>query len=64
MYNGERFLEETLESCLTQDYQDFEVVVLDDGSTDDVETRQSLNDEHIEWFRAGSALNVLKREKA
>ena len=34
VYNCERFLEEALESCLAQDYQGFEVVVLDDGSTD------------------------------
>jgi len=32
----------------------------DDGSEDNVHTRHSLNKEHIEWFKAGSALNVLK----
>jgi len=32
----------------------------DDGSRDDVRTRHSLNQEQIEWFKAGSALNVLK----
>ena len=34
VYNGERFLKEALESCLTQEYEPFEVIVLDDGSTD------------------------------
>jgi hypothetical protein len=24
-----------------------------------VETRHTLSDEHIDWFRAGSALNLL-----
>ena len=35
-----------------------------DGSQDRVQTRQSLNAEQIEWFRAGSALNVLRTQKA
>jgi glycosyltransferase involved in cell wall biosynthesis len=33
-YNGERFLRETLESVFTQDYEPFEVVFVDDGSSD------------------------------
>lgn len=32
--NGERFLDETLESILNQDFADLEYVVIDDGSTD------------------------------
>ena len=32
----------------------------DDGSEDSICTRHSLNKEQIEWFKAGSALNVLK----
>lgn len=33
-YNGERFLKVTLESVFSQSYQNFEVIVIDDGSTD------------------------------
>ncbi len=33
-YNGERFLKATLESVFSQSFQDFEVIVIDDGSTD------------------------------
>jgi len=32
-----------------------------DGSSDTVEARHSLNAEQIGWFKAGSALNVLKQ---
>ncbi|QOY61990.1 glycosyltransferase family 2 protein [Lysobacter sp. H21R4] len=34
VYNGERFFEAALLSALEQDFDDFEIVVLDDGSTD------------------------------
>ena len=33
-YNGERFLQETLESVFAQDFESFEVVFVDDGSED------------------------------
>jgi glycosyltransferase involved in cell wall biosynthesis len=33
-YNHERFLASTLDSILVQTYQDFEIVITDDGSTD------------------------------
>jgi aconitate hydratase len=31
-----------------------------DGSSDTVDTTHTMSDEHIAWFRAGSALNVLR----
>ena len=33
-----------------------------DGSEESFEVRQTMNDEQIEWFKAGSALNVLKNK--
>ena len=34
-YNAERWVAETLESCLAQTYRPLEIIVVDDGSTDD-----------------------------
>jgi alpha-1,3-rhamnosyltransferase len=34
VYNGERFLDEAIESVLNQTHRDFEFVIIDDGSTD------------------------------
>jgi len=34
VYNGEKYLEETLISCFNQTYSNFEVIAVDDGSTD------------------------------
>jgi aconitate hydratase len=31
-----------------------------DGEVEEILTNQTMSDEHIAWFRAGSALNVLK----
>jgi aconitate hydratase len=35
-----------------------------DGSEERLETRHSLNQEQVEWFKAGSALNVLRRQRS
>jgi len=42
VYNAERFLRETLESVLAQTYKPIEVIVVNDGSTD--ESQQILNE--------------------
>jgi aconitate hydratase len=35
----------------------------DDGTTDTIRLKHSLNFEQISWFRAGSALNLLRRQE-
>ncbi len=48
VYNAEKFLGETVESILEQTYQDFEIIIVNDGSTDkSAEIIKSLDDERI-----------------
>ena len=37
LYNKEAIIKKSLESVLTQDYDDFDVIVVNDGSTDNSE---------------------------
>ena len=41
VYNGDKFLSSSIESILKQTYSDFELLILDDGSTDN--TSKILN---------------------
>ena len=36
----------------------------EDGSTDTFEVRHTMSDEQVEWFRAGSALNLIRAQAA
>jgi glycosyltransferase involved in cell wall biosynthesis len=54
VYNGERFLEETLRALLAQTYKDFELVISDNASTDATEgicKRHAAADARIRYFR-------------
>jgi aconitate hydratase len=35
-----------------------------DASTDEIVAAHTMSEEHIAWFRAGSALNLLRKERA
>lgn len=51
-YNGERFLKEQLDSLLAQTYGSFEIVVTDDGSSDDtcnILQEYANRDSRIRW---------------
>jgi glycosyltransferase involved in cell wall biosynthesis len=49
-YNAERFLGETIQSVLDQTFQDFEVIVVDDGSTDSTrEVVAAFDDQRIRY---------------
>ena len=54
VYNGERFLNEALDSVLGQTYEDFELIISDNASTDDTEAicqRYAKQDSRIRYFR-------------
>lgn len=55
VYNGENYLAETLESIFAQTFQDFEVVISDNGSTDGTEAicRQYVaRDPRVQYHRS------------
>ena len=49
-YNRARFLPETIESILQQRFRDFELLVVDDGSTDDTQQVLKSYGERIRFF--------------
>ncbi len=51
VYNGARYLAESLDSALAQDYPNLEVVVVDDGSTDDTPAVLARYGERIRAIR-------------
>jgi glycosyltransferase involved in cell wall biosynthesis len=51
-YNAEHFLQETIESVLKQTYTDFEVIIVDDGSTDGTadKAKSYLHDPRVHYI--------------
>ncbi len=48
VYNGERYLRQAIDSILTQTYEDFEFIIINDGSTDStVEILRSYTDPRL-----------------
>src|SRR5579872_6000456 len=54
-YNGERFLRPAIESILNQTFPNFELIIIDDGSTD--------NTPHILWEFKDTRLTVLTNQQ-
>ena len=52
VYNGASFLYDTIESILNQTYENFELLILDDFSTDNsIEIIKSFDDKRIRLFK-------------
>lgn len=52
VYNGEKYLHEAIESILVQTYTDFELIIINDGSTDNTETiALSYDDPRIVYIK-------------
>lgn len=51
LYNKENFIENTIQSVLKQTFQDFEIIIVDDGSQDkSAEKVKQLNDKRIQYY--------------
>ncbi len=53
VYNGAKTLTQTIESILSQTYDDFELLLIDDGSTDESKNliEKYLEDERVKYFK-------------
>src|SRR5205823_3548731 len=61
VYNGERFLQETLDSLLSQTFRDFELIISDNGSTDGTQViceRHAAADPRIRYYRSGTNMGA------
>ena len=57
IYNGERYLKESIESIINQTFKDFEFIIIDDGSTDKSnKIINSYNDSRIKLLQNNKTL--------
>ncbi len=60
VYNGERFLHEAIDSILQQTFPDFELLILNDGSTDSTEEIiRSYSDSRIRYLKNEQNLRLI-----
>lgn len=57
VFNGEKYLQESIESILNQTYKDFEFIIVDDGSFD--RTPEILKD----WTKRDSRIKIIANEQ-
>ena len=62
-YNNERFISEAIQSVINQTHKRWELVIIDDGSTDktsDISKRYALQDKRIKYHRNEKNLGIPK----
>lgn len=60
VYNGERYVKAAIESIIGQSFQNFELIIIDDGSTDNsVSVIQSFSDERILFIKNHSNIGLV-----
>lgn len=61
-YNGSRFIKETIESCINQTYQNIEIIVIDDGSTDNSANivKQIIDDRIKYYYQTNQGLSAAR----
>ena len=65
VYNGERFIMETIKSVLNQTFEDFEYIIVDDGSTDNTANIiKSFKDKRIKYYYRGKNEGYFKLQRA
>jgi glycosyltransferase involved in cell wall biosynthesis len=65
VFNGKKYISESIKSVLSQSYIDWELIIIDDGSTDDVHTVISdfLKDNRIKYLRQENSGVVRARNR-
>ncbi len=59
-YNAEKYIKETIDSILTQTFQDFEIIIVNDGSTDKTaEIIESYGDPRIKFLQNEKNMNLV-----
>jgi glycosyltransferase involved in cell wall biosynthesis len=61
VYNGEKYVRQALDSLLTQNFKDFELIISDNASTDntaEICKRYLEKDNRIEYYRNGHHMMI------
>lgn len=65
-YNAEKYLKQSIESCISQTLKELEIIIIDDGSTDgtgEIAEMHSQNYDHIRYIRtANQGLSMARNE--
>lgn len=63
VYNGEKYIKNCLDMLLNQDGEDFEVIVINDGSTDNTaDIVKSIRDEKLVYFEQEKTKDFRRQE--